>query len=39
MRRGAAGADVDPDVHPAALVNHLPPYGQLFGLNVVGTMR
>jgi fatty acid CoA ligase FadD9 len=24
-------------VHPAALVNHVLPYGQLFGPNVVGT--
>ena len=24
-------------VHPAALVNHILPYGQLFGPNVVGT--
>jgi fatty acid CoA ligase FadD9 len=29
--------DVDLVVHPAALVNHLLPYGQLFGPNVVGT--
>jgi fatty acid CoA ligase FadD9 len=28
---------VDLIVHPAALVNHLLPYGQLFGPNVVGT--
>ncbi|KRQ20423.1 oxidoreductase [Mycobacteroides sp. H001] len=28
---------VDAIVHPAALVNHLLPYGQLFGPNVVGT--
>ncbi|AYF79551.1 NAD-dependent epimerase/dehydratase family protein [Nocardia yunnanensis] len=30
-------ADVDLIVHPAALVNHVLPYGQLFGPNVVGT--
>ncbi|WP_314172632.1 carboxylic acid reductase [Streptomyces winkii] len=30
-------ADVDLVVHPAALVNHLLPYGQLFGPNVAGT--
>lgn len=29
--------EVDLIVHPAALVNHLLPYGQLFGPNVVGT--
>ncbi|UMB69747.1 carboxylic acid reductase [Mycobacterium paraterrae] len=29
--------DVDMVVHPAALVNHVLPYGQLFGPNVVGT--
>ena len=29
--------DVDLVVHPAALVNHVLPYGQLFGPNVVGT--
>jgi fatty acid CoA ligase FadD9 len=29
--------DVDLVVHPAALVNHLLPYGQMFGPNVVGT--
>jgi fatty acid CoA ligase FadD9 len=28
---------VDLIVHPAALVNHILPYGQLFGPNVVGT--
>jgi fatty acid CoA ligase FadD9 len=28
---------VDLVVHPAALVNHVLPYGQLFGPNVVGT--
>jgi len=28
---------VDVIVHPAALVNHVLPYGQLFGPNVVGT--
>ncbi|WP_158884832.1 carboxylic acid reductase [Amycolatopsis anabasis] len=28
---------VDRIVHPAALVNHVLPYGQLFGPNVVGT--
>lgn len=28
---------VDTIVHPAALVNHLLPYGQLFGPNVFGT--
>jgi fatty acid CoA ligase FadD9 len=28
---------VDFIVHPAALVNHVLPYGQLFGPNVVGT--
>lgn len=28
---------VDQIVHPAALVNHLLPYSQLFGPNVVGT--
>jgi fatty acid CoA ligase FadD9 len=28
---------VDLIVHPAAFVNHLLPYGQLFGPNVVGT--
>ncbi|MQY20618.1 carboxylic acid reductase [Nocardia macrotermitis] len=28
---------VDLIVHPAALVNHVLPYGQLFGPNVVGT--
>jgi fatty acid CoA ligase FadD9 len=28
---------VDRVVHPAALVNHVLPYGQLFGPNVVGT--
>ncbi|WP_228180153.1 carboxylic acid reductase [Streptomyces anulatus] len=28
---------VDLIVHPAALVNHLLPYGELFGPNVVGT--
>ncbi|MFE0020239.1 carboxylic acid reductase [Amycolatopsis sp. NPDC059021] len=30
-------ADVDLIVHPAALVNHVLPYDQLFGPNVVGT--
>ncbi|WP_431956854.1 carboxylic acid reductase [Nocardia lijiangensis] len=30
-------ADVDLVVHPAALVNHVLPYRQLFGPNVVGT--
>ncbi|MDP9166921.1 MAG: thioester reductase domain-containing protein, partial [Actinomycetota bacterium] len=30
-------ADVDLVVHPAALVNHVLPYSQLFGPNVVGT--
>ncbi|BBY27586.1 carboxylic acid reductase [Mycolicibacterium sediminis] len=29
--------DVDVVVHPAALVNHVLPYGQMFGPNVVGT--
>lgn len=29
--------DVDLVVHPAALVNHVLPYGQLFGPNAVGT--
>jgi fatty acid CoA ligase FadD9 len=29
--------NVDQVVHPAALVNHVLPYGQLFGPNVVGT--
>lgn len=29
--------DVDLIVHPAALVNHVLPYSQLFGPNVVGT--
>jgi fatty acid CoA ligase FadD9 len=29
--------DVDLVVHPAALVNHVLPYGQLFGPNVTGT--
>ncbi|HEY0803524.1 MAG TPA: thioester reductase domain-containing protein, partial [Pseudonocardiaceae bacterium] len=29
--------DVDLIVHPAALVNHVLPYDQLFGPNVVGT--
>ncbi|MUM30521.1 carboxylic acid reductase [Mycolicibacterium sp. CBMA 361] len=29
--------EVDLIVHPAALVNHVLPYGQLFGPNVVGT--
>jgi fatty acid CoA ligase FadD9 len=29
--------DVDLVVHPAALVNHVLPYDQLFGPNVVGT--
>jgi fatty acid CoA ligase FadD9 len=29
--------DVDVIVHPAALVNHVLPYSQLFGPNVVGT--
>ncbi|MCV7164042.1 carboxylic acid reductase [Mycobacterium stomatepiae] len=29
--------DVDMIVHPAALVNHVLPYDQLFGPNVVGT--
>lgn len=29
--------EVDTIVHPAALVNHLIPYHQLFGPNVVGT--
>jgi fatty acid CoA ligase FadD9 len=29
--------DVDLVVHPAALVNHVLPYGQMFGPNVVGT--
>jgi fatty acid CoA ligase FadD9 len=29
--------DVDLIVHPAALVNHVLPYAQLFGPNVVGT--
>jgi fatty acid CoA ligase FadD9 len=28
---------IDMIVHPAALVNHVLPYGQLFGPNVVGT--
>ncbi|MGC7332202.1 SDR family oxidoreductase, partial [Mycobacteroides abscessus] len=28
---------VDVIVHPAALVNHVLPYNQLFGPNVVGT--
>jgi fatty acid CoA ligase FadD9 len=28
---------VDLIVHPAALVNHVLPYSQLFGPNVVGT--
>lgn len=31
------GDTVDLIVHPAALVNHVLPYGQLFGPNVVGT--
>ncbi|MHC9294480.1 carboxylic acid reductase [Mycobacterium sp. LTG2003] len=30
-------SDVDLIVHPAALVNHVLPYQQLFGPNVVGT--
>nr|WP_051026876.1 carboxylic acid reductase [Nocardia higoensis] len=30
-------ADIDHIVHPAALVNHVLPYRQLFGPNVVGT--
>lgn len=30
-------AEVDAIVHSAALVNHVLPYGQLFGPNVVGT--
>ncbi|KPI00432.1 thioester reductase domain protein [Actinobacteria bacterium OK074] len=30
-------ADVDLVLHPAALVNHMLPYDQLFGPNVVGT--
>ncbi|MFJ1646443.1 carboxylic acid reductase [Streptomyces sp. NPDC088258] len=30
-------ADVDLILHPAALVNHVLPYDQLFGPNVVGT--
>jgi fatty acid CoA ligase FadD9 len=30
-------ADVDLIMHPAALVNHVLPYDQLFGPNVVGT--
>lgn len=30
-------SDVDLVVHPAALVNHVLPYKQLFGPNVVGT--
>lgn len=30
-------ADVDLIVHPAAFVNHILPYNQLFGPNVVGT--
>ncbi|MFJ2813876.1 carboxylic acid reductase [Streptomyces sp. NPDC087294] len=30
-------ADVDLVLHPAALVNHVLPYDQLFGPNVVGT--
>jgi fatty acid CoA ligase FadD9 len=30
-------ASIDLIVHPAALVNHVLPYGQLFGPNVVGT--
>ncbi|MBU3063614.1 thioester reductase domain-containing protein [Nocardia sp. NEAU-G5] len=34
-RRLAETADLI--VHPAALVNHVLPYGQLFGPNVVGT--
>lgn len=34
-RRLAQGVDLV--VHPAALVNHVLPYGQLFGPNVVGT--
>ena len=29
--------DVDQIVHPAALVNHVLPYSELFGPNVVGT--
>ncbi len=29
--------DVDQIVHPAALVNHVLPYNELFGPNVVGT--
>lgn len=29
--------EVDMIVHPAAFVNHVLPYGQLFGPNVVGT--
>ncbi|NLU74323.1 AMP-binding protein [Streptomyces sp. HNM0575] len=34
---GRLAADVDLVVHPAALVNHVLPYGQLFGPNVAGT--
>ncbi|MEX2984267.1 carboxylic acid reductase [Streptomyces sp. C36] len=30
---------VDLIVHPAALVNHVLPYGQLFGPNVLGTVE
>jgi fatty acid CoA ligase FadD9 len=34
---GALARSVDLIVHPAALVNHVLPYDQLFGPNVVGT--
>ncbi len=34
---GSLARDVDLIVHPAALVNHVLPYDQLFGPNVVGT--
>ncbi|WP_083184799.1 carboxylic acid reductase [Mycobacterium malmoense] len=34
---GALAGSVDLIVHPAALVNHVLPYDQLFGPNVVGT--
>ena len=38
MRRGGSLAQrVDLIVHPAALVNHVLPYRQMFGPNVVGT--
>lgn len=33
----ALAQQVDQVVHPAALVNHVLPYGELFGPNVVGT--